>query len=122
VDGPGHPWTRSALTRELGRLATAPHGRRNDQLWESARNLFNLVAAGALDHHEVEAGLLDAARRCGLLDDEPRQTHRTVASARQVGLAHPRQPPQRTAPDRTNAPPPPGARDSGARTRSPERR
>jgi hypothetical protein len=121
-DGPGHPWASSALTRELGRLAAAPHGQRNDQLWESARNLFNLVATGALDQHEVEDGLLDAARRCGLLEDEPRQTHRTLASAREVGLAHPRQPPHRAAPDRPNAPPPPATREAGERTSSPERR
>jgi hypothetical protein len=95
-----------------------PHGHRNDQLWESARNL---VAAGALDPQLVEAGLLDAARRCGLLDDEPHQTRRTLASARQVGLAHPRQPPHRPAPDRTNAPPPP-SREAGEPTASPEQR
>ena len=29
------------------------------------------------------------AERCGLLAEEPRQTHRTLASARQVGLDHP---------------------------------
>jgi hypothetical protein len=45
-----------------------------------------------------------------------------LASARQVGLAHPRWPPHRATPDRTNAPPPPGARDPGERTASPERR
>jgi hypothetical protein len=122
MEGPGHPWARSALVRELGRLATAPHGRRNDQLWESARNLFNLVASGALDQREVEQGLLEAAGRCRLLTDEPRQTHRTLASAREVGLAHPRRLPDRPAPDRINAPPPPKARDPGERTASPERR
>jgi hypothetical protein len=121
VDGQGHPWARSALARELGRLAAAPKGRRNDQLWESGRNLYNLVAAGALDQHEVEAGLLDAAGRCGLLHQEPRQTRRTLASARQVGLEHPRRPPDRAAPDRTTAPPRPATRQAGARTLTPER-
>jgi hypothetical protein len=122
MSGPRHPWARSALTHELGRVAAAPHGRRNDQLWESARNLFNLVAADALDQHEVEAGLLEAAGRCGLLHDEPRQTRRTLASARQVGLAHPRRPPHRPAPDRPNAPLPTATREAGERTPSPERR
>ena len=117
-----HPWAHAALAAELGRLAAAPPGRRNDQLWESGRNLFNLVASGALDQHEVEQGLLDAAGRCGLLHDEPGQTRRTLASAREVGLAHPRRPPLRPAPERTNAPPPPRARDQGERTRSPEGR
>jgi hypothetical protein len=122
VDGPGHPWARSALAAELGRVASARKGGRNDQLWESARNLFNLVAADALDQHEVEAGLLEAAGRCGLLQDEPRQTRRTLASAREVGLAHPRRPPHRPAPDRTNAPPLPATREVGEWTRTPERR
>jgi hypothetical protein len=122
VEGPGHPWARSALANELGRVAAAAHGQRNDQLWESARNLFNLVAAGELDAGEVETGLLEAAGRCRLLNDEPRQTRRTLASAREVGLAHPRRPPHPAVPDRTNAPPPPGTRDPGERTGSPERR
>jgi hypothetical protein len=121
VDGPGDPWARSALTRELRRLATArppapgQPGERNTLLWEAARNLYNLVATGALDEPEVEHGLLDAAARCGLLADEPRQTHRTLASARQVGLAHPRRPPERTTA------PSPAAREAGARTRTHER-
>jgi hypothetical protein len=123
----GDPWARSALARELGRVATARPpapgraGERNGVLWEAARNLYNLVASGALDEREVEQGLLDAAGRSGLLADEPRQTHRTLASARQVGLAHPRRPPDRPAPERTTAPPP-AAREAGERTCPPERR
>ena len=102
----GVPWARSALARELGRVAAARPpapgrpGERNTVLWEAARNLYNLVAAGALDEREVEHGLLEAAGRCGLLADEPRQTHKTLASARQVGLANPRRPPERTTPER----------------------
>jgi hypothetical protein len=92
---------RSALATELARVTTAPVGRRNHQLWESGRNLFNFVAAGALDQAEVERGLLQAADRCGLLGEEPRQTRRTLASARQVGLDHPRRLPEHSSPDRT---------------------
>jgi hypothetical protein len=127
-DGPGDPWARSALARELRRVTVArppapgQAGERNAVLWEAARNLYNLVATGALDEREVEQGLLDAAGRCGLLHDEPRQTHRTLASARQVGLAHPRRPPDRPAPDHTNAPPQPAAREAGEPTRTHERR
>ena len=83
----GRPWPQ-----ELARVATAPVGQRNRQLWESTRNLYNLVATGALDHREVDQGLLAAAERCGLLAEEPRQTRRTLASGRQVGLAHPGRP------------------------------
>ena len=43
-------------------------------------------------------GSSQAAERCGLLAEEPRQTHRTLASGRQVGLAHPRPAPDRTQP------------------------
>jgi hypothetical protein len=107
ADGPGARYARAALAEELARVATAPVGRRNRQLWESARNLYNLVATGALDHREVHQGLLVAAERCGLLAQEPRQTRRTLASGRQVGLAHPGRPRQPTSPDRTRASPPP---------------
>jgi hypothetical protein len=48
------------------------------------------------------------------LGDEPRQTQRTLASGRQVGLAHPRPAPDRTYPDPSHAPP---ARAGGERTR-----
>jgi Bifunctional DNA primase/polymerase, N-terminal len=126
-DGPGDPWARSALVPELRHVANARPpapgrpGERNQVLWEAARNLYNLVASGALDEREVERGLLDAAGRCGLLADEPRQTHRTLASARQVGLANPRRPPDRPAPEGRSAPPP-AAREAGARTPTAERR
>jgi hypothetical protein len=33
--GPGHPYARAALAEELARVATAPRGSRNQQLWES---------------------------------------------------------------------------------------
>jgi Bifunctional DNA primase/polymerase, N-terminal len=115
-DGPGPRYGQAALAQELARVATALRGQRNQQLWEAARNLYNLVAAGALDDHQVHQGLLQAAERCGLLGDEPRQTHRTMASGRQVGLAHPRPAPQRTRPDPTHASPPPPARTGGERT------
>jgi hypothetical protein len=99
----GNRYARAALAQELTRVATAPVGHRNRQLWESTRNLYNLVATGALDHHQVDQGLLAAAERCGLLGEEPRQTRRTLASGRQVGLAHPRRPP---TPERTQTSPP----------------
>jgi Bifunctional DNA primase/polymerase, N-terminal len=119
-DRPGGRYARAALAEELARVATAPKGQRNRQLWESTRNLYNLVATGALDHHEVHQGLLAAAERCGLLAEEPRQTRRTLASGRQVGLAHPGRPAQPTSPQRHHASPTPppravGERDQGRR-------
>jgi Bifunctional DNA primase/polymerase, N-terminal len=110
----GDRYARAALAEELARVATAPIGHRNRQLWDSTRNLYNLVAIGALDHREVDHKLLAAAERCGLLAEEPRQTHRTLASGRQVGLAHPGRPAQPSTPDRTQLSPP--ARAAGERT------
>jgi Bifunctional DNA primase/polymerase, N-terminal len=115
-DRPGPRYGQAALAQELTRVATAPRGQRNQRLWEAARNLYNLVATGTLDHHQVHHGLLQAADRCGLLGDEPRQTQRTLASGRQVGLAHPRPAPHRTRPDPSHASPPPPARTGGERT------
>jgi hypothetical protein len=107
ANGSDDRYARVALAEELSRVAAAPVGQRNRRLWESARNLYNLVAAGALDQRQVDQGLLEAAERCGLLGDEPRQTHRTLASGRQVGLQHPRHPPP---PERTEASPVPPLR------------
>jgi hypothetical protein len=114
-DGPGSRYARAALVEELARVAAAPKGQRNRQLWESTRNLYNLVASGTLHEHEVQQGLLQAAERCGLLADEPRQTHRTLASGRQVGLAHPGRPRQPTSPDRTHPSPAPPLPAAGER-------
>ena len=72
ADGAGVRYARAALAEELARVAAARVGQRNRQLWESTRNLYNLVATGALDHHDVDQGLLEAAERCGLLAEEPR--------------------------------------------------
>jgi hypothetical protein len=110
ADGLGGGYARAALAEELARVAAARVGQRNRQLWESARNLYNLVAAGALDPREVDRGLLAAAERCGLLAEEPRQTRRTLASGRQIGLAHPRRPPRATSPERTEPSPVPPPR------------
>jgi hypothetical protein len=112
-DSRGDRYGQAALAEELARVAAAPVGQRNRQLWESARNLYNLVATGTLDQRQVDQGLLAAAERCGLLDEEPRQTRRSLASGRQVGLAHPRHPPQPTIPEPGHASPAPPPRAAG---------
>jgi Bifunctional DNA primase/polymerase, N-terminal len=99
---PGDPYGRAVLTAETTRIANARGpgqgrgGERNQVLWEAARNLYNLVAGGVLDESTVQAELERAAGACGLLRDEPRQTQRTLASAREVGMAHPRGIPERS--------------------------
>jgi hypothetical protein len=115
-DSPGDRYGQAALAEELARVAATPVGQRNRQLWESARNLYNLVATGALDDREVHQGLLAAAERCGLLDEEPRQTRRTLASGRQVGLAHPGRPAHPTSREPGHASPAPPLRVAGERT------
>jgi Bifunctional DNA primase/polymerase, N-terminal len=117
TDRPGDRYARAALAKELARVAAAPVGQRNRQLWESTRNLYNLVAIGALDHREVDQELLEAAERCGLLAEEPRQTRRTLASGRQVGLAHPGRHTHHTSPERAHASPTPPPRAAGERTK-----
>jgi hypothetical protein len=93
---PDHPYGRAVLEAETARIAGARSpgqgrgGQRNQVLWEATRNLYNLVAGGVLDEAQVAGELERAASACGLLRDEPRQTMRTLASARQVGMAHPR--------------------------------
>jgi Bifunctional DNA primase/polymerase, N-terminal len=100
---PGHPYGRAVLAAETARIAAAlgpaqgRGGERNQVLWEAARNLYNLVAGGVLDETTVARELERAAAACGLLRDEPRQTMRTLASARRVGIAHPRGIPERPA-------------------------
>jgi len=86
----GHPYGSRALAEETAAIATAPKGRRNHQLWRSARSLYQLVAGGVLDETEVERALHDAAMQCGLLQEEPRATERTLQSARQIGMSQPR--------------------------------
>jgi hypothetical protein len=115
-DSPADRYAQAALAEELARVATAPVGQRNRQLWESTRNLYNLVAAGALHQREVYQGLVQAAERNGLLAEEPRQTHRTLASGRQVGLAHPGRPAQPTSPEPSRTSPAPPLRATGERT------
>jgi hypothetical protein len=60
---PGDRYARAALAQELARVANAPVGQRNRQLWESTRNLYNLVATGALDYRQVDHALLSRLAR-----------------------------------------------------------
>jgi hypothetical protein len=115
----GHPYGRKVLQRELAAVAAAPKGTRNHTLYQAAIRLYSLVAGGVLDHGDVEAGLLAAAEASRLLEEEPAQTRRTLASAERTGLAHPRGIPLRPIPSdpaRPNqrAPGDPGERERDA--------
>jgi Bifunctional DNA primase/polymerase, N-terminal len=98
--GPGHPYGQRALQARLAEIAHAPHGQRNRTLYQAGLRLFSLAAGGVLDRAEVEAGLLAAAERSGLLAEEPTQTHRTIRSAEQTASQHPAGIPARDQPAR----------------------
>src|SRR6266542_451285 len=104
---PGHPYGQQALALETVAIATAARGRRNHQLWRSARSLYQLVAGGVLDEAEVERALRNAAEQCGLLGEEPRATQRTLQSARQIGMSQPRGIPLPSSRGETLPEPPP---------------
>jgi Bifunctional DNA primase/polymerase, N-terminal len=86
---PGHPYGQRALEARLAEVAHALQGDRNDTLYRAGLRLFSLAAGGVLDRAEVEAGLLAAAERSGLLREEPTQTRNTIRSAEQVAKDHP---------------------------------
>lgn len=96
---PGHPYGRKVLEQELASLAAAPRGTRNHALYQAGIRLYSLIAGGVLDSAEVEAGLRSAAEASRLLEEEPAQTRRTLASAERTGMAHPRGIPLRSVPD-----------------------
>ena len=95
----GHPYGRKAPEQELASVAAAPRGTRNAALYQAGIRLYSLVAGGVLDSAEVDAGLRNAAEASRLLEEEPAQTRRTLASAERTGLAHPRGIPLRSVPD-----------------------
>jgi hypothetical protein len=97
---PGHPYGQRAMEARLAEVARAPQGDRNRTLYWAGLRLFSLAAGGVLDRAEVEAGLLAAAERSGLLGEEPTQTRNTIRSAEQVAKDHPAGVPARDRPSR----------------------
>jgi Bifunctional DNA primase/polymerase, N-terminal len=75
-----------ALESELALVASAPKGRRNEQLNESAFNLFRFVIEDRLAPAPIVNSLTGAARHAGLTDGEIRSTIRSAATARGVSL------------------------------------
>ncbi len=95
-----HPYGQRALEARLAEVARAPKGDRNHTLYAAGLRLFSLVAGGVLEREQVEAGLLAAAERSGLLGEEPTQTRNTILSAEKVGRQHPAGVPTRDRPPR----------------------
>src|SRR4029453_3590715 len=102
----GHPYGQAALDGECRELAAMPpNSGRNRRLFDAGLRLYSLAAGGVLDEAQVEQELLNAAERCGLLATEAKATRLTLASARRIGMAHPR-----GVPERAPHPPPPPPR------------
>jgi hypothetical protein len=84
----GHksPRAGKALEDEIATLQSTTEGRRNNQLFRSTANLYELVAAGELDDNETEDAILDA------VEHWPADTgvRATFESGRNKGLANPR--------------------------------
>jgi Bifunctional DNA primase/polymerase, N-terminal len=84
----------AALEEECHAVATAIPGTRNHQLNRASFSLHQLVAGGELDQGEVYRGLIDAARACGLMEDDgPQQVDATINSGARAGLQNPRRRP-----------------------------
>ncbi len=115
---PGHPYGQAALDGECRELAAMPpDSGRNRRLFDAGLRLYSLAAGGVLDEEQVERELLKAAERCGLLATEVKATRLTLASARRIGMAHPRGVPEHSAPTPTPAQRPPAIRERGGRDR-----
>lgn len=82
----------AALRDEAQKVASAPEGERNHTLNTAAFSMGTLIGGRVLDRPEVERVLLDAARACGLSEDEAMTTMRSGLDA---GEAKPRTAPER---------------------------
>jgi hypothetical protein len=73
----GRAYAMAALRAETAAVAGAQPGTRNDTLNRAAFSLGQLVAAGLLPPIPVITGLISAARRAGLSEQEARNTVRS---------------------------------------------
>ncbi|HYH69401.1 MAG TPA: AAA family ATPase [Urbifossiella sp.] len=85
---------KSALEREVGRVATAPAGQRNNTLNEAAFNLGQLVGGGVLNRDVVEGSLYAATAS---YDESPAKTKGTIHRGVEAGMKEPRGIPDKPA-------------------------
>lgn len=94
VDVNGAPVTsyaRKVFDEETSKVRDAVSGDRNHTLFKAACNLFEVVAARALDETTVWNALIDACRSNGLTNDDGESSvSATIKSARRRGLDNPR--------------------------------
>jgi Bifunctional DNA primase/polymerase, N-terminal len=94
---------QAAIDGEAARVASAQPGRRNDTLNAAAWRLGRLAGAGELDPRHATRALWEAARGCGLVDDDgAAQVRRTIDSGLQAGMKQPRT--RNTATDKQPSP------------------
>lgn len=86
------PYVTAALEGELGRLARATEGNRNNRLNQSAYSLGQLVGSGALDENEVLRSLSAVAQAIGLNE---RESEATIRSGLESGKREPRHAPEK---------------------------
>jgi len=79
-------YAQRALESATAKVATAAEGGRNDTLNAEAFGLYRLVGAGRLQEAHVTTAMQRAATGCGL---DSAEIQRTLASARERGLASP---------------------------------
>jgi hypothetical protein len=72
----------AALRRAADRVATAPHGQRNDTLNSETFSLTRFLAEGTLDAAEVATAMAYAGRQAGL---PPLEVKATLASTLAAG-------------------------------------
>lgn len=84
------PYGMSAMEREVGRVATALQGKRNDALNVASFALGQLVAGGEVDEGTALAALQRAARAAGLAQGE---ADKTIMSGFSAGRQEPRSAP-----------------------------
>ena len=88
-------YAKSALERELGKVAMAPLGSREKTLWDAACALGNFVASGELDESSTFEQLVEAAMKAGLPKEEARDKARRGLD---TGKTTPRQTPSTPQP------------------------
>ncbi|MGH8895461.1 MAG: hypothetical protein ACRDZ4_00215 [Egibacteraceae bacterium] len=90
-DGGRRSYGQAAIDGEAARVASALPGRRNDTLNAAAWRLGRLAGGRELDARQVTQALWEAARGCGLVDDDgAAQVMRTIDSGLQAGMRQPR--------------------------------
>ena len=88
-------YAEAALQSEVETLAGTTQGDRNNQLFKSAANMGEFIAAGALSEDEVISELALAADDTGM---DPEEIRKTLRSGLEMGKQHPREIPEAEEP------------------------